>query len=227
MPTPARRMAQGRGSGPMWASAPTISRLFEIYPAGLFLQHGLDQLRNVSTRRPPCGWPHGAPKRLFYLLGQTKFARHQGFARRAKRLYARCAPRGGVRISPQINAAGLLLQHGLDQLRDMRARRSPCGWPHGAPPSVSFICSGELNSPGIKVLPAGQNACTRNARPVEAGGRISPQINAAGLFLQHGLDQLRNVRARLHRGGTLAVDVGDHRALGLRYADVGLVGQVG
>ena len=95
------------------------------------------------------------------------------------------------------------------------------------PPSVSFICSGELNSPGIKVLPAGQNACTRNARPVEAGGRISPQINAAGLFLQHGLDQLRNVRARLHRGGTLAVDVGDHRALGLRYADVGLVGQVG
>ena len=168
MPTPARRMAQGRGSGPMWASAPTISRLFEIYPAGLFLQHGLDQLRNVSTRRPPCGWPHGAPKRLFYLLGQTKFARHQGFARRAKRLYARCAPRGGVRISPQINAAGLLLQHGLDQLRDMRARRSPCGWPHGAPPSVSFICSGELNSPGIKVLPAGQNACTRDARPVEA-----------------------------------------------------------
>ncbi len=137
----------------MWASAPTISRLFEIYPAGLFLQHSLDQLRNVSTRRPPCGWPHGAPKRLFHLLGRTKFARHQGFARRAKRLYARCAPRGGVRISPQINAAGLLLQHGLDQLR--------------------------------------------------------------------------NVRARLHRGGTLAVDVGDHRALGLRYADVGLVGQVG
>ena len=133
MPTPARRMAQGRGSGPMWASAPTISRLFEIYPAGLFLQHSLDQLRNVSTRRPPCGWPHGAPKRLFHLLGRTKFARHQGFARRAKRLYARCAPRGGVRISPQINAAGLLLQHGLDQLRNVRARRPPCGWPHGAP----------------------------------------------------------------------------------------------
>ena len=35
------------------------------------------------------------------------------------------------------------------------------------------------------------------------------------------------MRARLHRGGALAVDVGDHRALGLRYADVGLVGQVG
>ena len=95
------------------------------------------------------------------------------------------------------------------------------------PPSVSFICPGELNSPGIKVLPTGQNACTRTARPVEAGGRISPQINAAGLFLQHGLDQLRDVRARLHGGGALAVDVGDHRALGLGYADVGLVGQVG
>ena len=154
-PHPPAGWRRDGGSGPVWASAPTISRLFEIYPAGLLLQHGLDQLRN------------------------------------------------------------------------MRARRPPCGGPHGAPPSVSFICSGELNSPGIKVLPAGQNACTRNARPVEAGGRISPQINAAGLFLQHGLDQLRNVRARLHRGGTLAVDVGDHRALGLRYADVGLVGQVG
>ena len=81
----------------MWASATTISRLFEIYPAGLLLQHGIDQLRDVRARRPPCGWPHGAPKRLFHLLGRTEFARHQGFAHTVSRTGTYLSKTAGVR----------------------------------------------------------------------------------------------------------------------------------
>ena len=40
----------------------------------------------MSRSSPPGFRRAGAP--IFYLRGRTEFARHQGFARRAKRLYA-------------------------------------------------------------------------------------------------------------------------------------------
>ena len=86
--------------GPLCGRWRRARGLFQINAAGLFLQHGFDEFRDMRARRAPRSGLRGGPG-AFASAGQMRFARHQGFARGqtacTRWRAARCAGGGGGR----------------------------------------------------------------------------------------------------------------------------------
>ena len=123
----------------------------------------------VPALAPAGQGPPGA--RPLHLHGRTEFARHQGFPF-GKTLVRRKAPPRSAgplrkRLIPSPLTCLIQLFHSQRVLR-----LGACACPSGPRPVGGpgpFICTGELNSPGIKVFPSGKRLYGAKRRPAPRG----------------------------------------------------------